>query len=328
VAAAAAGLRRAQRPVLLLSGLALREAGLRAAARVAAATGARLLCETFPARLERGRGIPRIERLPYFPEQAIDALSAFDALVLAGARDPVAFFGYPDTPSRLAPAGISVAELCTGGEDPAAALEHLAEELAAPPQAPVNTAELPEAPADGPLDPAAIGALLARAQPAHAIIVDEGATSSLPYGLVADAAPPHSYLALTGGAIGQGLPVAVGAAVACPDRKVIALQADGGGLYTLQALWTQAREGLDVTTLICSNRSYRILRIELFRAGVAEPGANARGLTELTNPDIDWAGVGRSLGVPSVRVETVGNLARELEPAIAEPGPRLIEMLL
>ena len=190
------------------------------------------------------------------------------------------------------------------------------------------SAKLPNAPQGGPLDSAAIGALLARAQPAHAIVVDEGATSSLQYTLAADAAPPHSALGLTGGAIGQGLPVAVGAAVACPDRKVIALQADGSGLYTLQALWTQAREGLDVTTLICSNRRYRILQIELSRAGIAKPGANARGLTDLSQPEIDWVALGRSLGVPSVRAESAADLTRELGPAISEPGPRLIEMVL
>jgi len=329
VEAAAKALRDARRPTLLLGGRALREAGLRAAARVAAATGARLLCETFPARLERGRGLPRVERLPYFPERAIAALSDVDLLILAGARDPVATFGYPDTESRLAPPNAAVTELCEAGEDPAAGLAHLADALAAPQEAPPGPiADLPNVPQGGSLDAAAVGAVLARAQPEHAIVVDEGATSSLPYTLAADAAPPHSTLGLTGGAIGQGLPVAVGAAVACPDRKVIALQADGGGLYTPQALWTQAREGLDVTTLICSNRRYRILQIELRRAGIAEPGPNARALTDLSHPEIDWVALGRSFGVPSVRAEAADELARELARAIAAPGPHLIEVVL
>jgi acetolactate synthase-1/2/3 large subunit len=329
VDAAARALRAAERATLLLGGRALRETGLRAAARVAAVTGARLLCETFPARQERGRELPRLERLPYFPERAIGALSGVDALILAGARDPVATFGYPNTESRLAPPDAVVAELSGRGEDPAAGLEELADALAAPPEPPIGPpAELPNTPGGSSLDPAAIGALLARAQPEHAIVVDEGATSSLPYSFAADAAPPHTTLGLTGGAIGQGLPVAVGAAVACPDRKVIALQADGGGLYTPQALWTQAREGLDITTLICSNRRYRILQIELRRAGIAEPGANARALTDLSHPEIDWVALGRSLGVPSARADSAADLARELDRAIAAPGPHLIEMVL
>jgi acetolactate synthase-1/2/3 large subunit len=314
--------------VLLLGGRALRADGLRAAARIAAATGARLVSETFPARLERGQGIPSSERLPYFPEQAVEALSEHDALVLAGARDPVAFFGYPDTPSRLAPPGVPPTELCPDDADPAAALHHLADALAAPPPAAPPAATLPDAPRDGPVDPVSLGATLARAQPAEAVVVDEGATSSLFYGIAAAAAPPHATLTLTGGAIGQALPVAVGAAIACPDRRVIALQADGGGLYTLQALWTMAREGLDVTSVICANRQYRILQIELGRAGIAEPGPNARSLTDLTHPVIDWAGLGRSFGVPSVRVETNAELASALARSLAEPGPNLIEVVL
>jgi len=329
ILAAAEALRQAERPALLLGGLALREPGLRAAARIAAATGARLLSETFPARLERGAGLPRTERLPYFPEQASDFLAPIDAIVLAGAREPVAFFGYPDTASRLAPATATIASVAERGEDVAIALERLADALDAP-AVPAGTPDfaLPDAPGPGPLDPTSVGALLARSQPEGAIVVDEGATTSLPYTLAADAAPPHTLLGLTGGAIGQGLPVAVGAAVACPDRKVIALQADGGGLYTLQALWTLAREGLDVTVLICSNRRYRILQIELARAGITQPGPNASALTDLSHPDIDWAGLGNSLGVPSVRVASVDELARELAAAIAAPGPRLIEMVV
>ena len=158
--------------------------------------------------------------------------------------------------------------------------------------------------------------------------MDEAATSGLPYFLGAGSAPRHTYLSLTGGAIGQGLPCATGAAIACPERSVLAFQADGSGMYTLQALWTQAREGLDVTTLICANREYRILRIELDRAGLREPGPQAQALTDLTHPVIDWVSLGRALGVPSERVESADALVRELERALAEPGPHLIEAVL
>lgn len=295
---------------------------------MAAATGAALWSETFPARAERGRGLPRVARLPYFPEQAIAALAGVDPLVLAGARDPVAFFAYPGVPSRLAPPQAQLLALCGDGDDAAAALAALADALDAPARAATpDLAPAPAAPA-GSVDPVALGAVLARIQPENAIVVDEAATSGLPYYLAAEAAPPHTYLSLTGGAIGQGLPCATGAALACPERKVIALQADGSGLYTLQALWTQAREGLDVVTLVCANRSYRILQIELARAGVAEPGPAARALTDLGHPDLDWVELAGGFGVPGVRVATSESLQLELERALAEPGPRLIEVSL
>jgi acetolactate synthase I/II/III large subunit len=164
--------------------------------------------------------------------------------------------------------------------------------------------------------------------PENCIVMDEAATSGLPFFSASAGAPPHTYLALTGGAIGQGLPCATGAAVACADRKVIAFQADGSGMYTLQALWTQAREELNVTTLICNNRRYRILQVELARAGVTEPGRKARSLTSLANPEIEWASVAAGMGVPAVRVETAEALCTQLERALAEPGPNLIEMLI
>ncbi len=328
VEAAAARLREGRAPALLLGGRALRETGLRAAARVAAACGARLICETFPARLERGVGLPRVERLPYFPEQAVEALAQVDPLVRAGARDPVAFFGYPGGPGRLAPHDEAVVVLAEAEEDVETALGALADAMEAPAQPPASPPPARPAPPAGPLDPAVLGAALVATQPEGAIVVDEGATSGLPYFLAAEAAPPHSYLALTGGAIGQGLPCAVGAAVACPERKVIALQADGSGLYTLQALWTQAREGLDVVTVLCANRSYRILRIELARAGVSEPGPAAQSLTDLSKPVIDWVELAQGMGVPATRVETGEALAVELRRAFAEPGPRLLEVVL
>jgi acetolactate synthase-1/2/3 large subunit len=324
--AAARRLRAARRPGLLLGGLGLREGALRDAARIAGATGARVLCETFPARLERGRGRPRLERLPYFPEQAAASLAELDLLLLAGAAAPVAFFGYPGSQSRLAPEEACL-ELASPDEDVAAALAALAEALRAA-EAASEDRPAPVAPRAGALDPQSLGAAIAAHQPDGAIVVDEGATSGLPHFLAAEAAPPHSYLALTGGAIGQGLPCAVGAALACPERRVVALQADGSGLYTVQALWTMAREALDVTVIVCANRRYRILQIEMARAGIAEPGPRARALTELAPPTIDWVGLSRSLGVPAARAESSEALGAELGRALAEPGPRLVEAIL
>jgi acetolactate synthase-1/2/3 large subunit len=323
----ARALRSAARPALLLYGGALHEPGLARAARVGAAAGARLLCATFPARVERGAGRPAVERIGYFPEQAAETLAGTDCLVLVGGAEPVTFFGYPGLPSRLAPEGCAVETLTAPDEDGVEALCALADALGAPEAgATVPASERPRP--SGRLDPGSLGAALAALQPEGCIVMDEGATSGLPHFLAAAGAPPHTYLALTGGAIGQGLPCATGAAVACPDRKVIALQADGSGLYTAQALWTMAREGLDVVTVICANRSYRILQVELARAGNAEPGRNARSLTDLSAPPVDWVALARGFGVPAERAEDADGLVRQLERALAEPGPALVEAIL
>jgi acetolactate synthase-1/2/3 large subunit len=244
-----------------------------------------------------------------------------------GAPEPVAFFGCEGTPSLLPPRGGKVLTLASPEEDCDAALEALKEALCAPRSEPSGTAALPERPA-GPLDPSTLGAVLAALQPEGAIIVDEGATSGLPYFNAASAAPAHTYLALTGGAIGQGLPCATGAAVACPDRQVVALQADGSALYTAQSLWTQSREGLNVVTLLCANHSYRILQIELARSGISELGSAARSLTDLSQPRVDWVALATGFGVPASRVDTAEALGSTLEAAFAEPGPRLIEVAL
>ena len=319
---------RSGEPTLLLLGAhGLRERAQRAAARIAERTGCRLFCETFPARMERGAGLPALERLPYFPEQVIELLGSVRNLILAGVSEPVAFFGYPETPSRLVPDDCISHRLAEPEEDVALALEDLAAAIAAASEPGGAEWVTPGRPT-GELTPATLGAAIAAVQPEGLIVMDEAATSGLPHFLASAHCPPHTYMSLTGGAIGQGLPCATGAALACPERPVLAFQADGSGMYTLQSLWTQAREGLDVTTLICANRQYRILRIELGRAGVPEPGAQALALTDLSNPSIDWVGLGTALGVPSERVESADAVVRSLERALAEPGPHLIEALL
>ncbi len=324
VEAAAGVLRKGEPCALLLGPAATHEAGLAAAARIALATGCKLYCDTFPTRVERGAGRPVVDRLPYFPEQAIEALSTVAHLIIAGTRSPVAFFGYPDQPSSLVPEGCSAHELAAPGDDVVGALEALSEALGAPTSRPADSPPVPDRPT-GELNPASLGAAVAALQPEGAIIMDEAATSGLPYQFASHGCPPHTYLALTGGAIGQGLPCATGAALACPDRTVIALQADGSAAYTVQALWTQAREGRSVKTVLCSNRAYRILQVELARAGVAEPGPNALSLTELTRPELDWVSVARGFGVPGARATSADELVRELERVLQEPGPALIE---
>ena len=326
VEGAAARLRAKRPAALFLGGLALRQPGLRAAARVAKAVGCRIISECFPARLERGRGLPQVERLPYFPEKARQTLAGLSTLVLAGAPDPVTFFGYPDTPSYSAPPDCERFILAPPQEDAAAALEALAEALDAA-GADVRDAPAPQRP-QGALTLQSVGAALAAVQPEGAIIVDESNATGLGYFPVSAGAPPHSFLALTGGAIGQGPPCATGAALACPDRPVIDFQADGSAMYTLQALWTQAREGLHVVTLICANRSYQVLQVEMARAGAAELGRYARALTELKNPMLDFVQLSKGMGVPAARVDSAEALMRELERALAEPGPHLIEMAM
>jgi acetolactate synthase-1/2/3 large subunit len=328
VEAVAQRLRAGGRAALLLGAHGLRERALLAAARVAAATGCALFAETFPARHERGGDLPRVPRLPYFPEPALAALAGVATLVRAGSPEPASFFAYPGLPSRLVPAGCESVCLAEPREDVAQALEALGDALGAPARAPAPpTPPRVERPS-GPLDPARLGAALAALQPEGAIVVDEAATSGGPWFELSAGGPRHSALSLTGGAIGQGLPLATGAALACRERPVIAFQADGSGLYTLQSLWTQAREGLHVVNLICANGAYRILRVELARAGIAEPGPKAQALTDLARPPLDWVALARGFGVPGERVERAEDLTRALERALAEPGPHLIEAIL
>jgi acetolactate synthase-1/2/3 large subunit len=295
---------------------------------VSAATGCALIHETFFARVERGAGLPPVERLPYFPEQGVERLRPLAHLVLAGAREPVAFFGYPDQPSRLCAGATRVHALADAAEDATGALEALAQAVKAPARLGLPAAPPRPALPSGVLTVGALGQALAALQPEGAIVVDEGATSGLAYFALAAGAPPHDCLALTGGAIGQGLPAAAGAALACPDRKVIALQADGSGMYTLQALWTCARESLNVIAVVAANRAYRILQVELARAGIAEPGAQARALTDLSHPALDWVSLARGMGVPGARAETAEEFVAAFRRALAEPGPHLIEAVL
>jgi acetolactate synthase-1/2/3 large subunit len=328
---AAEALRDGAPKVLFLGGYALRERGLKAAARIASATGCKLMCETFPARWERGAGTPIIERLPYFPEAAIAAISPYRSVVLAGAKSPVSFFGYPGVPSYIISSEQRTIELATPEEDVAGALESLAEALGAPAHIDRNTnVQTPERPSgsSGRITPDTLSAAVAALLPENSIVMDESNTSMGPFLAMSQSAARHTLLTQPGGAIGLGPPCATGAAIACPDRAVINLQADGSAMYTLQALWTQSREGLNVKTIICNNRSYRILGIELMRAGAKEVGKQAQSLMGLTQPAIDWVSLAKGMGVAGVRVETSEDLAREFERALTVAGPRLIEAIL
>lgn len=318
----AAELLRAQgeRAVLLLGGSATGIDGLRAAARIHAATGARALVETFPARLARGKGIPAIERLGYLAEQATQQLSGATHLVLVGAKAPVSFFAYPGKLSVLVPDGAQVSSLAV--DELCALADELGGELSNTPEP--EPAELPT----GTLNPQNLAQVIAALLPENAIISDEANTSGVFLPAATASAPRHDVLTLTGGAIGQGLPVAVGAAIAAPDRPVIALQSDGSAAYTISALWTMARENLDVTVVILNNHAYAILQLELLRVGTEADGERSRSLLDLSRPDIDFSSIAEGFGVPATRAGTAQELADQFRAALAEPGPHLIDAAL
>lgn len=325
--AAAKALTSGQRTVLLIGGEATRERGLRAAARIAAATGATTLCETFPARLERGAGLPVIGRLGYLAEMATYQLGEAKHLVLAGARAPVTFFGYPGKPSELTPQGCEVHELA-GPTGAVAALEALAELVAPGTEAPVAALARPDRPT-GELTAETVAAAIGALLPESAVVVDESNTSGMFLNAATEGSPRHDWLTLTGGAIGYGLPAATGAAVAVPDRPVLCLQADGSAMYTISALWTHARENLDITTVIYNNSAYAILRLELQKVGVeAAAGPKAAALLDLSDPTLDFVALATGMGVPARRAETVDELLDALEWALAEDGPHLIDAVV
>ncbi|TDI60474.1 MAG: acetolactate synthase large subunit [Alphaproteobacteria bacterium] len=321
---------------ILLSGKALSEEGLRLAGKIAQATGADLICETFYAVMERGGDLPKPIKLPYFPDEADALLQGYDKVISVGAEPPVAFFGYPDGRSRLTTSEQDVV-LAVPGQDVVDALARLADQLGAtkdtamtgalPPMPPMLP--MPPMP-NGPLTAEAVCTVIANLQPKDCIIMDEGLTASAIYHEVSNFSPRFTQLQLTGGAIGMGPGCATGAAMACPDRQVINLQADGSAAYSVQAWWTQARENLDVITILLSNRSYEILNIELARAGVDAPGPAATALASLDEPALDWVSIAKGFGVSGEAVVTAEDFAIALEGALlrrgAGKGPYLIEI--
>jgi acetolactate synthase I/II/III large subunit len=325
---AVGALRSSRKTVILIRGAALKERGLHAAGRIAAATGARIACDTFAPRCQRGAGRVEVERIPYFAEQIVEFMKGTEQLILVGAGPPVSFFAYPNKPSWGTPEDCRILYLAHPNEDGTAALEALADAVKAP-KKPLHLGQSkkPDLP-NGPLNALTAGQVIAHFLPSGAIISDEGATAGGGVHRFAATIEPHDHLSLAGGAIGQGLPVATGAALACPDRKVVCLEGDGSGMYTLQALWTQARESLDVTTLIFANRSYAILNIELARVGAGAPGPKAFSMLDLHNPELDWVKLASGMGVQASRAASVEEFAAQFESAMRNRGPRLIEIVV
>src|SRR3954451_5608335 len=325
----AKALRSRASTAILLGGRGVGGPGLVAAQRLAAATGARLYAEVFPTRLERGAGVPPIERLAYFAELASVQLAGIKHLILVDAKAPVSFFAYPGKKSYLVPDGCEVHELVAPSGEVVGSLEAVLDVVGAT-SASNGPAQQPQRPArpTGELNADKVCQAIAAVLPEGAIVSDESQTSGVTLAVHTAGAPRHDLLTLTGGAIGQGLPVAVGAAVACPDRPVFALEADGSAMYTIQSLWTMARENLDVTVVIFNNRSYAILNIELQRVEAQGAGPRAKEQLDLAGPDLDFVKIADGLGVPAVRVDSGEQLNAALDRAIAEPGPHLIEAVV
>lgn len=329
VKAAAEALRSGEPAMLMLGGLALRQKGLELAGRIAAKTGCRLISEGSNARLERGAGRVQVERVPYVVDRALAVLADVRRMVLIGARAPIAFFAYPGKPSVLTPEGCEIVKLAGVEDDVEAALAALAAELDAVDAAPAGVApsRRPELPR-GPVTPDSIAAVIGALLPEQAIVVDESVSTGRGFFTETAGAPPHDWLNNRGGSIGYGLPVATGAAIACPERKVLALEGDGSAMYTLQALWTMAREGLDVTVLVFANRTYNILRGELTNVGVRNPGPRAMDMLNIDRPDLGWVDLARGLGAEASRAEDVEGLARALEAGLRSQGPYLVELVM
>ncbi|MHB1210228.1 MAG: acetolactate synthase large subunit [Acidimicrobiales bacterium] len=316
---------RTRKCALFLGGASLESSQLSLAQRIAHATRSRLICETFPSIMDRGAGVPSPERLIYLSEFAISQLRDVEVLILIGAHEPVGFFAYPDVSSRLVPDDCKVIALAPPGVDTSTALATLVQELKAPP-APPTFGEAPAAPS-GALSTASFAAAIGATMPDDLIVADESNTGGVHLFAATQFSPPHRWMTLTGGSIGFGLPVALGAAVGSGQR-VLALEADGSMMYTPQALWTMAREQLDVTVVALSNRSYAILNLERQRVGAVSEGATSQRMLDLDDPALNLCDVATGLGVPSQRVTTADELVRALETSYATPGPRFIEAML
>src|SRR5689334_3566771 len=312
--------------LLLMTGGAVTEKGLALAAQIAGKTGCRVMGPLASPRMARGRGRFSIDRVPYVIELAQASLKGFRHIVLVEANDPVAFFAYPNKPSMLKPEGCEVHRMTSGGENSVAALEALASALGAKPSDAKPQPMVQLAKPTGSLTYASIAQAIAMAIPDNAIVVDESITTGRGFFPPTAAAAPHDWLQNMGGSIGFSTPVATGAAVACPDRKVICMVGDGSAMYTLQSLWTQAREGLNVTTIVFANRIYQILRGEFDGVGAGEPGKRAQDMLKIDRPTLDFVALAKGMGVPGRAVTTADELVNALAEAVREPGPRLIEV--
>lgn len=321
-------LERKQPALFFVSGQALGEFGLKALGRIANASGAEFLARINNARIERGAGRVAIDRIPYPVDEALDRLKHLQHIFMVGTEEPVAFFAYPGKPGKLAPPNCEVHLFARPEEDAASALHELADRLGAPTAGYTAERHDPLPAPTGALTPETLAAAIANVLPEEAIVCDESITAGRSLMPMTKTVLPHSWIQITGGAIGQGPPLALGAALACPDRKVLAVQADGSALYTVQALWTQAREHADITTVILSNRGYQILKGEMRNIGISDPGRLAIDMMELDRPSIDWISLAKGLGIEAALAKNAETLTKLLKRGFSAPGPFLIEAQL
>lgn len=317
-----------KKTVLLLRGAALYGEGLEAAGRVQAACGARLMCDTFAPHIELGAGRVPVERVPYFAEQIVSTFAGVEQLILVGTRPPVSFFAYPGKSSWCTPAECSISYLAHPHEDSVEALQAVADALKAPAQAERRVPLVLGGLGSGQLTAQSVAQAMAEYTPENAIFADESTTAGFALLSTMATARPHTHIPLTGGSIGSGLTLAVGAAVAAPDRKVICPHGDGGAAFSMQALWTMARENLDITVVIYANRSYGILNIELQRVGAVASGSKALSMLDLHNPEMNWVQIAQGLGVEASRATTAEAFNDQYRSAMRSRGPRLIEAMI
>jgi acetolactate synthase-1/2/3 large subunit len=321
-------LRSGEPALIILAGQATRGQALQLAGRVKAATGARLATQFFTSRIERGAGRVTLERIPYAVPQALEFLKGFKHIITVETTEPIAFFSYPDKPSLLKASGTSVHALVEQGEDSIIAFEMLVDALGAKDNAAVLQQRAEAVPPSGKLAPASIAAALAAAMPEHCILVDESLTTGREtMGLTVGAAP-HDLINNMGGSIGYATPVATGAALACPDRRVFCMVGDGSAMYTIQSLWTQARESLNITTIIFANNSYAILKAEYANMGAGAPGPQALAMIDIDRPSINWVSMANSMGVLATSVDTAEGFYQAMVDSTRAAGPTLIEVRL
>ena len=325
---AAVSLRSGDRTAILLAHAASYGTGLAAAGRIAAATGAKLLAPYPFTRLERGAGRAAVERIPYIFEQAAGLLKEFQRLILVGARVPYSYFAHPHKKASPVAEGCEVFTLAREDEDCAGALEALAESVGSRNATDAGVAAVRPAAPSGAITPQSISRAIGALLPEGAIVIEESMTSGRALMPATQGCPPHDFLANTGGSIGIAMPLAVGAAAACPSRRVLCLSADGSGMYTAQALWTMARAGLNVTTVIFANREYGVLKREFDSFGLGEPGPRVRDMFEIGRPDIDWVAMAKGMGVPGTRPGSIEEFGKALSEGFENDGPRLIEASL
>jgi acetolactate synthase-1/2/3 large subunit len=327
---AASMLRSGLPTAFLLNGNALYGEGLQLAGRIAAATNASLLAPYPVARLERGAGLPKVQRIPYVLGQAVEFMKDIRNLILVGATPPVSYFAYPGKSSEMASPQCEIHPLAKPGEDYVGALEALASAMSLDKNATLAAVAKAERPPDptGEITLQGLAAAIAAVLPENSIVVDEAMTSGRGIMAATAGAPPHDWLGNTGGSIGIGLPLAVGAAVACPNRRVLCFTADGSTMYTPQGLWTMAREGLNVTTVLFANRTYAVLQMEFAGLGVGAPGPRAAELFDIGHPSLDWVQLSQGMGVPAVRVTTLDDFVKALKAGFESNGPTLIEVPL